>query len=305
MKKIFITGISGCVGHYVFDVLKNNPNYQLFLLVRDEKRLRFDPQQFSNVTIIKGDLERIDRHAYILKQVDYLIHLAAQWGGREGNYDYTLNLLKLLDPDKCEKVIYFSTASILDQNNQAIPEAEKYGTHYIYSKYKLHQQLPKLKIYPKVITLFPTWVLGGDKNHPYSHASQGIVEIKKWLWLLRFLTVDASFHFIHAADIAKIVGYLLENETKEKEFVLGNDNITASNFIRQTCVFFKTKVYFQISIPLWLIKALAKVSGNKLHPWDLFCFEKKYFQHKTVNAASFGLESNVETVKQVVASLVS
>ncbi|OGC21978.1 hypothetical protein A2291_07365 [candidate division WOR-1 bacterium RIFOXYB2_FULL_42_35] len=305
MKKIFITGISGCVGHYVFDVLKNNPDYQLYLLVRDEKKLKFNPQQFDNVTIIKDDLVNISKHANLIKNMNYVVHIAAQWGGQEGNYDYTLALFNLLDPDQCEKVLYFSTASILDQNNQAIEEAEKYGTHYIYSKAQLHKKLPELKIYPNVITLFPTWVLGGDSQHPYSHASAGIVNIRKWLWLLRFLTVDVSFHYIHSQDIAKIVGYLLANKTKEHEYVLGNDNITATNFIRQTCQFFKARVYFQIPIPLWLVKALAKISGNKLHPWDLFCFKKKYFQHKTVNAASFGLESNLQTVQQIIASLLS
>jgi nucleoside-diphosphate-sugar epimerase len=299
-KKVFITGISGCVGHYLFDELSQNPEYELYLLVRNPKKLKFD---YTKATIIQDKLNDIKKHAELIRQMDYVIHLAAAWGSSELNYDYTLDLFNLLDPAQCKKVIYFSTASILNEKNQLLPEAEKLGTPYIRSKYRFYKKLPELKIYPNTITLFPTWVLGGDKNHPVSHASKGIIQARKWLWLIRFFTVEASFHFIHARDIARIVRFLLENETSEKNFVLGNKNITISRFLKETCRYFKKQVFFQIPIPLTPVRILALLTGHRLHSWDLFCFKKRHFQHKTVNARHFGLSSDLQTVDQILKDL--
>ncbi|MFH1541791.1 MAG: NAD(P)-dependent oxidoreductase [bacterium] len=303
MKKVFITGLSGCVGHYIFDELKDNPELELYALVRSPEKLKFNPSDYPNLKIIIGDLKNITRLAETIKQMDYVIHAAAQWGGHEGNLDYSLDLFRLLDPAQCKKVIYFSTASILDKNNQPIPEAETCGTHYIRGKYLFHRELPKLQIFPNVTTLFLTWVLGGDNKHPLPHATAGLKDIKKWLWLIRWFTIDASFHYIHAADIAKIAAYHLTHDTEKNEYVLGNPVISASEFIKQVCEFHKRKVYFQIPISLPLVQLLAKVTGKELHSWDQFCFKKRHFMHQADNAGSFGLNSALISVSQILGDM--
>ncbi len=302
-KKLFITGISGCVGHYLFDALADNPDYELYLLVRTPQKLKFDHQSRKNVTIIQNSLENIGKYSALVKQMDYVIHLAATWGSTESNYDESLTFFKLLDPRQCKKAIYFSTASILDSSNQPIEEAGELGTPYIRSKYAFYKKLPELKIFPNVITLFPTWVLGGDEHHLYSHASKGLLEMRKWSWLIRFFTVNASFHFIHARDIALIVKYLLENDVKEKNIVLGNPLITASQFIKKACRFFNKPVYFQVPIFFPMVKTLAFLTGRKLQRWDLFCFEKRYFKHQAKNTESFGIKSDLQTIEQILKDL--
>ena len=293
MKKVFITGSSGCVGHYLFDELGNNPDYELYLLVRDQQKLKFNP---GNSHLIRDDLKNIGRHADVIKQMDYVIHLAAEWGGHEGNLDYTLELFELLDPAQCKKVVYFSTASILGADNRPVPEAETLGTHYIRGKDQMFKKLPELKIYPNIVTLFPTWVLGGDKNHPYSHATAGILALRRWLWLIKHLSVDASFHFIHAKDLARIAAHLLVNNHPGKEFVLGNAPLSANQFLREVCSFYGQKTFWQIPISLPLVKTLAAILRRQLHPWDLYCLEKKHFVYQTANAETFGLKSELATV---------
>jgi nucleoside-diphosphate-sugar epimerase len=300
MKKVFITGISGTVGQYLFDELMRDGGYHLYCLVTHPHKLRFEPKHYSNVTIIVDDLKNISDHADILKEMDLVVHLAAGWGTTETNYDYPLEMFQLLDPAKCTKVINFSTASILGPDNKPIREAEKYGTSYIKGKYRFYNKLPELKIYPKVTTLFPTWVLGGDKDHRYSHAASGLLNIGKWLWLLRFFSVHVSFHFIHARDIARITAYLLKNETEQKDFVLGNGLITAGQFIKEACRFFKVRTYFQVPIPFGLVRFLA---GHRLHDWDKFCMDKKHFKYNVSNAETFGFSSNLKTVEQILADL--
>jgi len=303
MKNLFITGISGCVGHYLFDVLAQNQDYQLFLLVRDVSKLKFNYQAYPNVKIVKGDMRDIDQQSGLLKEMDYVIHAAAHWGGTEINYDYTIALFNLLDEKRCKKVIYLSTASLLGPHNQVLAEADELGTGYIRGKYLTYKKLPELKIYNKITTLFPTWVLGGDKTHPYSHGTLGLLGVPRWLWLLRFFTVDISFHFIHAQDIARIIAYLLENEVKERESVLGNPVITASAFIREICNYYKKRVYFQINLSAAFIKTAAKIFGKELHPWDVYSIDRRHFQYRVVNAASFGLQTDYQTLSGILESL--
>jgi hypothetical protein len=124
--------------------------------------------------------------------------------------------------------------------------------------------------------------------------------MRKWLWLIRFFTVDISFHFIHAKDMAHITRYLLEHEVKDKSFVLGNQPTTATSIIRQIAEYFKTRVYFQIPINFQLVYWLAFLTGKKLHPWDLYCLNKKHFVHQTVNAATFGLPTKLDNIKGII-----
>lgn len=294
-KNIFITGISGCIGHYLFDVLAFNPEYHLYLLVRNPAKLKFNPQAFSNVTLIEDRIENIEKYSELLREMDYVVHLATGWGGTEVGYEYSLVFFKLLHPERCQKVIYFSTASILDSEGKLFEEAEKIGTSYIKAKARFQRELPQLKIYPKVITLFPTWVLGGDENHPYSHASLGIGRALKWLWLLRFFKLDLSFHFIHARDIALITKYLLENEVEGSSFILGNPAITAAEFIKEVCRFFNKKVYFQINLSP-SIKAVAWLFKGSLSPWDTYSLQRKNYQYKVVDASTFGIKSDYQSL---------
>jgi nucleoside-diphosphate-sugar epimerase len=215
MKRIFVTGASGCIGHYIAEALIQETEHELFLLVRNPNKLQFNYQLRSGVNILQGDLQQIEKFSKLLEKIDVAILAATAWGGAEEAYEInivkTLTLLKLLDPRICEQVIYFSTASILDRQNQLLHEAEQLGTDYIRTKYQCFSQLSQLPIGDRITALFPTLVFGGDKNKPLSHLSSGWTEVVKWIDLIRWLKTDGSFHFIHAQDIAKVACYLVEN----------------------------------------------------------------------------------------------
>ena len=305
MANLFITGISGCIGHYLFDRLVKHPDYHLYLLVRTPANLKFDYKAYPNVTLIKDNLEHIEKYPQLLKKMDYLVHLAAGWGRSTVNYDYTLNLFNLLDPNRCRKVIYFSSASILDSNNQPIEGLEKIGTPYIRGKYQFYKKLPDLKIYPKVTTLFLTWVFGGNLHRPYSHASQGIRKNLKWLWLLRFLNLDIAFHFIHAEDAARIAEKLLKQETPEKMFVLGNPATSGTQLIESLCRQLNRKIPFQIKLSPSFIKMASAFSGRKLSEWDKLCLERRAFIYQVADASAFGIDSQHRSIEEVLRELIA
>ena len=162
--------------------------------------------------LLVGDLRESDRFASELATVNRVIHTATAWGDPERaqqvNVVAVKRMLSWLDPNKLQQVVYFSTASILDRHLQPLPEALAYGTEYIQTKAQCLQELERHPLAERIVAVFPTLVFGGrvdgTSSFPTSYLTEGLAEASKWLWLARFLRADASFHFIHAADIAAI-----------------------------------------------------------------------------------------------------
>ncbi|NET03205.1 MAG: NAD(P)-dependent oxidoreductase [Symploca sp. SIO2B6] len=315
LKRILITGASGCIGQYITEALVQETEYELFLLVRNPLKLGFITQDRPSTRILQADLREIECLGDLIKTINVAILVATAWGGRaeafEINVTKTLRLLELLDPNVCEQVIYFSTASILNRNNQLLKEAGQLGTDYIRSKYECLQQLSKLAIAPKITTLFPTLVLGGDENKPYSHLSSGIADVVKWVDLIRWFKTDGSFHFIHARDIAQIVLYLVKHPqmqnlsvetsaTVAKRLVLGNEAVSVNQVVEAVCAYLGKRIYFRLPLYIWLANLFIVIFRIQMSAWDRFSLNYRHFTYKnTVNPSTFGLETNCTTITDV------
>ncbi|MEA5512372.1 NAD(P)-dependent oxidoreductase [Crocosphaera sp. UHCC 0190] len=307
MKRIFITGASGCIGHYMAEALIKETDHELFFLVRNPDKLKFDYLSCPNVHILIGDLQNIEKFSDVLKTVNIAILAATSWGGVTESYEInvikTLGLIDLLDPDICEQIFYFSTASILDKQNQPLPEAGEFGTNYIRTKYQCFIQLKELPIYQKVTTLFPTLVFGGEPNKPYSHLSGGIGDVIKWIDLIRWFKADGSFHYIHAKDIAQVVSYLVEHplpETEEKLVVLGNKKTTVDEAVEVISAYLKRRIYVRIPLSITLTNFFIKVFRLRMEDWDRFSINYRHFTYKvTFTPANFGLKNYCTTIDDV------
>ncbi len=305
-KRILVTGASGCIGHYISETLIQNTNHELFLLVRNPNKLQVDIQARPGITVLQGDMQKINLFADLLSTIDVAVLTATAWGGDETfdiNVNKTLELLNLLDPDRCEQVIYFSTASVLDRDNQPLPTAGEIGTDYIRSKYECLQLKSKLAIAPKITTVFPTLVLGGDPKKPYSHLTSGISEVTKYIDLIRCLQVDGSFHFIHGRDIATTVQYLIDHpphDNEPRQFVLGQEPLTVNQAVNQVCSYLGKKIYFRIPLSLGLANLIIAVFRIQMAAWDRFCMNYPHFTYKNfINPASFGLSNYCATMSDV------
>ena len=300
--RIFLTGASGCIGHDLAKILIEETGHELFFLVRNPAKLQFDYKARSGINIIPGDLLEIEKFADVLKTIDTAILAATAWGAPkvtfEVNVVQTLALMNLLDPEKCQQVIYFSTASILGQNNQLLPEAGRIGTDYIRTKYECFTQLKKLAIAPKITTVFPTLVLGGGENQPYSHLTAGFPEVIKWMNLIRWFKADGSFHFIHTRDIAQVVRYLVDHpQAQSSQLVLGNAPTTANQAIAEICHYLHKPIYFQIPLSITLANFFIKIFRIQMAEWDRFCLNYRHFTYQNpVNPATFGLKSYYPTI---------
>jgi nucleoside-diphosphate-sugar epimerase len=306
-KRIFITGASGCIGHYLVETLLNETPHELFLLVRNPAKLLFNWQHESRLQVIQDDIRNIDAYADLLATMDTAILAATSWGGAPEIYDINVTgnhrLMALLDRDRCQQVLYFSTASILDRNNLPLREAGEIGTDYIRSKYQCYLKLPELAIYPKVTTVFPTLVFGGDKDKPYSHISAGIQDVTKWMGLIRFLKADGSFHFAHGKDIALVVTHLVDHPPaphEPRQVIIGNPALTIDRTVEETCNYLGKRIFFRIPVSMWLADRIIDWFNIRMARWDRFCLKYRHFVYcNPVYPEKLGLKPYCPTVEDL------
>ncbi|MEH2251346.1 NAD-dependent epimerase/dehydratase family protein [Nostoc sp.] len=305
-KRILVTGASGCIGHYLTEALIKETDHELYLLVRNPRKLQVDTKARSGINVLQGDMQNIRQFADLLSTIDTAVLTATAWGGDQTfdiNVVKTIELLELLDPERCQQVIYFSTASVLDRYNQPLKEAGEIGTDYIRSKYDCLHKISKLAIAPKITTVFPTLVLGGDANKPYSHLTSGIPEVTKYINLIRFLEADGSFHFIHGRDIATVVRYLIDHPAENdqlRRLVLGQTELTATQAVEEVCAYLGKKIYFRIPVSLALANLIIVLFHIQMAAWDRFCMDYRHFTYeKAINPDSFGLPNYCATMSDV------
>ena len=317
-RRILITGASGCVGQYIAETLYRQSDAHLLLLLRDPSKLTAVPADDPRITLLVGDLRQLEPHAAAIASADRIIHTATAWGDPERAYQVNVvavkQLLALTNPERIEQILYFSTASILDRQLRLLPEAMAYGTEYIQTKAECLQQLEQHPLADRIVALFPTLVFGGALHpgdpHPTSYLTAGVGEAMGWLWLAKWLRAEASFHFIHAADIATVCAHLATEPHQSnpepgqgsvRRLVLGQKAITVNDAVA-SLVRWRRGWVPPIGLDLrgWLIEALIKLLHIEVNAWDRFSIRQRHFVHQPVSPPErFGLVSLAPTLARV------
>jgi len=302
MRRVLLTGASGCIGHYIAEALIEAGDCELWLWVRDRRKFRPDLTDCPQVHFIEADLSASADYRDLLATIDTAILTAAAWGDPEVTYAVnvteTLRLLDYLDPRVCRQVIYFSTASILDYNCQPLAAAARLGTDYIRTKFECYQRLQEGPWRDRLTVLFPTIVLGGDATKPASHVSAGMPELTRWVGLLRWVRADGSFHFIHARDSARVVAHLVAREKPSGVMVLGSPQVTANEAILGFCRYLHKRVYLRVPLSFALANVLVAILPIQMAAWDRFCLRYRHFVHRNpVTPATFGLPVHCPTLE--------
>lgn len=320
-KRVFITGASGCVGHYIVESLMQHTDYDLYLLVRNRAKLQIDTMARPGVTVLEGGMQDMIQYKELLGTMNYAVSAAACWGGTtevfETNVYKTIELFSYLNPQVCDRAIYFSTASILDEHNQLFKEAATIGTDYIRSKHACLEKIEKLPIRDRLITVFPTLVFGGAANKPYSHISAGLKEVAGYINLIRLFKADASLHFVHGSDIAQMITHLLtatapltigqgdnaQTPNYPMRLVLGTPRLMLNQAIAEAAEFYGKRIGWQINLTPALVNIFIKLFNIKMAPWDYFCLKQRHFTYDVVNPETFGLVSNYPKIGNLLAEV--
>jgi nucleoside-diphosphate-sugar epimerase len=316
LERILVTGASGCVGQHIAHRLLHHSDAELLLWLRDPSRLTAVPADHPRIRLLVGDLREQEPHREALGQVDRVIHTATAWGdpqrAQSVNVDAVKELLGRLDPGRLQQVIYFSTASILDRDLRLLPEAERFGTEYIVTKARCLQQLEQHPLAERIVAVFPTLVFGGRVDghggFPTSYLTAGLGEGCRWLWLARFLRADASFHFIHAEDIARVCCHLAltphganpeAGQGAVRRLVLAQPAVTINETVTRLGRWRgKRPTPFAIQLRPWLLEGLIKLLRIQMNPWDRFSIAYRHFVHDTISPPErFGLVSLAPTLE--------
>ncbi len=320
VPRILITGASGCVGQHIAELLLRESNAELLLLLRDPAKLTAVPADHPRITLLVGDLRDLTPHAGAIATATRIVHTATAWGDPERamavNVVAVKQLLAFTSPEWLEQVIYFSTASLLDRQLQLLPETLTEGTEYIQTKALCLQQLEEHPLADRIVAIFPTLVFGGrvDGSGPFptSYLTAGLPLACPWLPLAKWLRVDASFHFIHAADIARVCWHLLRHsqqpnpeaaQGRVRRLVLGQPAITVNDTVRRL-VHWRGGWMPPLGIPITegLVNGLIRLLRLEVTPWDRFSIRYRHFRHEPISPPErFGLVSHAPTLEAVFA----
>ena len=139
--------------------------------------------------------------------------------------------------------------------------------------------------------------------------TEGLAEASKWLWLARFLRADASFHFIHAADIAAICGHLATHPHQRnrepgqgavRRIVMGQKAISVNEAVASLCRWRGIRRTPGIPLWPWLIETLIRVLPIEVNAWDRFSIRQRHFIHEPVTQPErFGEKSHAADLEAV------
>jgi nucleoside-diphosphate-sugar epimerase len=306
------------VGQHIAAQLYRETDAELLLLLRDPAKLTAVPADDPRITLLVADLRDLTAHAGAIATATRVIHTATAWGdpvrAQQVNVEAVKQLLAFTSPEWLEQVIYFSTASVLDRQLQLLPEALSEGTEYIQTKALCLQQLESHALAAKIVAVFPTLVFGGrvDGQGPFptSYLTAGLGEACRWLWLAKWLRADASFHFIHAADIARVCVHLATHphqanpepgQGQLRRLVLGQPAIGVNDTVTQLCQWRRSwRPPLGLDLRGWLIEALIKLLRIEVNAWDRFSIRQRHFVHDPVSPPErFGLVSHAPTLAAV------
>ena len=316
--RILITGASGCVGQHIAAQLYRDTDAELLLLLRDPAKLTAVPANDPRITLLVADLRELTPHAGAIATATRVIHTATAWGDPERamavNVVAVKQLLAFTSPEWLEQVIYFSTASLLNRQLELLPEALSEGTEYIQTKALCLQQLEQHPLAERIVAVFPTLVFGGavDGKGPFptSYLTAGLSEACRWLWLAKWLRADASFHFIHAADIAQVCCHLATRPHQSNpepgqgalwRLVLGQPSISVDATVSQLCRWRRSwRPPLGLNLQGALVEALIKLLRIEVNAWDRFSIRQRHFVHEPVSPPErFGLVSHAASLAAV------
>lgn len=296
--RLFVTGGSGCVGHYLMHHFLAQPDVEIVALLRNPSKLNLPSEYKDRVTVLEGDMTQGAELLAGQAPFDLAILAATAWGGAAA-FDVTVgaNIAiadKLIDIG-CPRIIYFATASVLNRDLTLLDEARDHGTEYIRSKYQLVEEIEKRADRTHIVGFFPTVIFGGGEqpiNAPRSHLVNILFDNRRWLPLARRLSVMGKLHLIHPGDIATLAAHFGADRgtTKPERIVLGNEAVTVDNVIADVAHALGTKHRPWIRITESRVELAAKVFRIKMTPWDRYNAQNSDQSYPmAVMPADFGL----------------
>jgi nucleoside-diphosphate-sugar epimerase len=244
-NKIFITGGTGKIGHFLVSELLAN-SYALSLLCRNKTGVC----NRAGIECIVGNLVAPDSYVKGLEGADVVVHLG---GVAYSNYvstyykvnaDATLRLVKLCESSRVKKLIFISTNAVSEQ-----------GGHYSRSKLMAEECVQKSSLNWVIVRLAEVYGIYGNT---------GINMIIKNINRLPFIPIIGSGEYVitpvHISDVIFSIRQAIEREdiTRKIYTIAGPESFTFNQFIDHLLKIQGLKKK-KISIPVSCVSVILRV----------------------------------------------
>ena len=262
--KALVTGGTGFIGsHLVDELLKRG--YSVRCIVRDTSNLRW--LDGKNVEIVRGSLLDLDFLEKVVKDVDYVYHIAGVTKGRNykdyyiGNVETTKNLLNAcLKNQNLKKFILASSLAAVGPGEDAVPVDETTPYHPItsYGKSKAEAEKVTLSYSDKIpITIVrPPSVYGPRDTYTFE-----IFKYVKFGFLPVVIPQEQILSLVYVSDL--VDGFILagENERATGEiYFISSEEIYTWREIEDAVLRALDRKVFKLKIPASLLYSLSFLS---------------------------------------------
>jgi len=284
-ENVFITGGTGFIGKCIVNKLLECENLNLSILSRNNYN------NGHKLQYIKGNILDFECVEHVIKNADYVIHLAGNKNNPNSYYqtnvEGTRNVIKACSANqKLKKLLYLSSVGVIGKTKDSIIDENSYcnpQNDYEISKYKaelLVQEYSK-KVKGRVIILRPTNVFG--ENDPDLH----LLNLLRSIINHRFYVVGSDvsryyLNYLYVREISELVPSLLEAKTKNDLYIL-NTPTRLYDFIMIIKEILKDKTPLR-HLPYWPVWLIAR------------CFDfipQKIMRHQPINTNKLSELTNV------------
>jgi UDP-glucose 4-epimerase len=234
--RVLVTGASGQIGSYVLERFADECD-ALGVDLRD-----CSIKELKDL-VIQGDLRDYEFVRNVVKDVNAVIHLAAQvsvensWNDpvydAENNVIATINLLKACSDYGVERFVYVSSAAVYG-NPQYVPIDEKhpkspispYGVSKLAGEY--YCKVFSDRIHTVIIRPFNVFSARMDPNNPYSGViTKFISRVKQKLPPVIYGDGKQTRDFVHVRDVADFIEMALKRGKNGEAYNVGTGRETS------------------------------------------------------------------------------
>ncbi|MEL7027510.1 MAG: hypothetical protein AAGO57_09845, partial [Pseudomonadota bacterium] len=168
---------------------------------------------------------------------------------------------------------------------------------------QLVEEMEKRSEKSDIIGFFPTLIFGGGEppvHGPQSHFVRMLFENRKWIPVVRRLSVEGLLHVIHPADIATLAGHFgaSPSQGRNERIILGNEPVSVNGIIKAVAKSMGRRHRPWLKITENRVEAAAKFFGIKMTSWDrhnAFNSDKSY--PSAVMPGDFGLPTAMPDIE--------
>lgn len=314
MKRVFVTGINGLLGHNLCEDLLQK-GYIVYGLIRNINS--YLGITHKNLHLIEGQL--FDDHTSRLKHINIVIHIAAKTNQNGLKYnDYwntncnaTIQLYHAAAKCDVEKFIYISTANTIGYGSSESPGNESNPMHslfekslYAKSKKEAESYLLKHQNLLPVIILNPTFMIGAFDTKP----SSGKIILRGLNKKVIFLPPGGK-NFVHVKDVSSAIISSISNGMSGERYLIAHKNLSYYTFYKKLNKITKHKSYL-ITIPQSILMSLGYL-GDLLRFFKIqtslssintkiLCINNYFLNTKSVNTFNLKYRSIDQSITDAV-----